>query len=851
MKKRIISTLLAAAMLFTVLTVVPLISDSPELIPTASAITPATTPSGSRAISNRGQLENISTRLNGTFHLTADIDLSGTPWVPIGTEAAPFTGILDGRGFVIRGMSITGEHTNAGLIGAAGNGSVIRNLGVEGVIDMFGNTRDDGTAGGTAGGIVGLGRVRTPSSSRSLQVWPQIVNCYAKVNITLTSSLHTHSSGGLIGRYGDVRNSVNLGNITSRDGRSGGIGGRFTMVINSYNRGNVNNFFGYAGGIIGAGEQRRAGSGNNAIEYHLGVARNTYSTGRITAVTPAVPAVPAVPATPTTPAIPAIPAIPQGTESKAGGIGGENVLIFNSNWTLFVPPALPNIPGVPAPPPPANTAPTASVTLVEPTGNAQRDFLFNSPSAPAADPASLRSVPTLISQRGDIFSVADVDDLDVYEDTFVSIEFRQGNWHFNNNTINATDYARWAFPTALGNRLVNDGFPLLHSQVIFAKILCQSCGVIEWIEANPWSVWVTEIVTACEVQGRDVRICTHCDELEYRTFEALEHLWNDWRITTTANCFTEGVRERSCRTANCTTVLKEAIEKPAHNWTDWRTTPATYTDDGVRERNCRAVGCTEVESEVLPALGEPCEDCEKAPCECPICEECEQRELECECPPVCDGCGELEEECECPEPCPVCDEFDCDCPPIPDCKICDDEGCCLCDDKISCRYNRPIPRCSIDACLDCRVMFLCENCVNCTEIDKPTDDDPTDNTPDPPKPPVVCEDCKKAPCECPPVPQCGNAADPCNNCPDCGFLGGRFGFGRVTDSGKIPAICDALEILRFIIGLDNAVSKTPDARAAAIICDKGTRDSPIVADALAVLRFIIGLDSPLLDKTYR
>jgi hypothetical protein len=84
----------------------------------------------------------------------------------------------------------------------------------------------------------------------------------------------------------------------------------------------------------------------------------------------------------------------------------------------------------------------------------------------------------------------------------------------------------------------------------------------------------------------------------------------------------------------------------------------------------------------------------------------------------------------------------------------------------------------------------------------------------------------------------------CKNCPDCGFHGGRFGFGRVTNANTTPAVGDALAILRFLVGLSNPIDTCNDARAAANIITPGLGD-PVIGDALAILRHIIGLPSAL------
>jgi hypothetical protein len=57
----------------------------------------------------------------------------------------------------------------------------------------------------------------------------------------------------------------------------------------------------------------------------------------------------------------------------------------------------------------------------------------------------------------------------------------------------------------------------------------------------------------------------------------------------------------------------------------------------------------------------------------------------------------------------------------------------------------------------------------------------------------------------------------CLNCIDCGFYGGKFGFGRVTNNVEGIVIQDALAILRELVGLSSVVADCENARAAAAI----------------------------------
>jgi hypothetical protein len=87
----------------------------------------------------------------------------------------------------------------------------------------------------------------------------------------------------------------------------------------------------------------------------------------------------------------------------------------------------------------------------------------------------------------------------------------------------------------------------------------------------------------------------------------------------------------------------------------------------------------------------------------------------------------------------------------------------------------------------------------------------------------------------------------CANCTVCGFCGGVYGFGRVrgVGGGDVPAVDDALEILKYVVGLDNLIEGNPDALIAARIMEAGTENAPGVNDALEILKFVVGLESVL------
>jgi hypothetical protein len=94
----------------------------------------------------------------------------------------------------------------------------------------------------------------------------------------------------------------------------------------------------------------------------------------------------------------------------------------------------------------------------------------------------------------------------------------------------------------------------------------------------------------------------------------------------------------------------------------------------------------------------------------------------------------------------------------------------------------------------------------------------------------------------------------CNSCTICGFNGGVYGLGRVL--GGSPArevsILDALEILRFLAGLDNEITGNPNAIIAGRIVNPQGDGMPTISDALEILSKLAGMlnriDIPYLDN---
>jgi len=166
-------------------------------------------------IGTYSELQLINTAagaLEGHYKQEADIQLMDKPWTPIGKNSNnSFTGIYDGNGHAITGLSINNTSLdNAGLfgyVGAANVSSGVFNLGVSGSV----------TGRQYVGGIVGYLYSST------------IANCFAAVDVTgagTTTNAGT-SVGGIAGQiyYGShLNNSYSTGNVTGIQNVGGIVG---------------------------------------------------------------------------------------------------------------------------------------------------------------------------------------------------------------------------------------------------------------------------------------------------------------------------------------------------------------------------------------------------------------------------------------------------------------------------------------------------------------------------------------------------------------------------------------------------------------------------------------------------
>ena len=167
---------------------------------------------GSYMVYNAKGLMNVAELVNGgktdiNITLTADIDLTGKGWTPIGTDYDnSYTGTFDGGGHTITGLTVTTNDQYAGLFGYLGNfGKVgtVKNVVMDG-IQITCNHRL-----GYAGGVAGFS-------------WGTIENCSVSGSVSGTVSV-----GGVVGIQRDgsitgcsssatVKGTLNVGGVAGQ-----------------------------------------------------------------------------------------------------------------------------------------------------------------------------------------------------------------------------------------------------------------------------------------------------------------------------------------------------------------------------------------------------------------------------------------------------------------------------------------------------------------------------------------------------------------------------------------------------------------------------------------------------------
>ncbi len=242
------------------------------------------------------------------YELTADIDLAGISWWPIGTFNKPFSGVFKGNGYTISNLTIKAGSTNeVGLFGAIGAGGRVENVGLMNV-NITGQSNVGTIAGYSFGTIINsyaegklLAKVNDGGGLVGRKRHGTIVNSYAHVDVQVDNN----RAGGLVGWNeigGSIVNSYAVGDVQASNGRAGNVGGlvgiNHSKIHMSYTIGDVQANSGSAGGLVAtykaehtvvdsyyrkgaviSGTDSLIGTDKTMIELEAGVPSNDIYTG--------------------------------------------------------------------------------------------------------------------------------------------------------------------------------------------------------------------------------------------------------------------------------------------------------------------------------------------------------------------------------------------------------------------------------------------------------------------------------------------------------------------------------------------------------------------------------------------
>lgn len=248
MKKRVLSLLLAVVMVWSLLPTAVLAAGG-ELAGDGRADSPY-------QIAGAADLMAFAEMVNGgksgiCAELTANIDLTGEDWVPIGVKGASYSGTFDGKYFTVT-LDITAdgsyEYEYIGLFGYLEN-AAIRNLKTDGSIRVTADCQSYPVVGGIAA-CVGS--------------YSGFTNCKNAIAITVDEGtvLNDNGVGGIVGMmYADAtfEQCTNWGDISIGSNAYsmgvGGIAGYSDAVIQisyCYNYADIEYYDDVMGGLIGS-----------------------------------------------------------------------------------------------------------------------------------------------------------------------------------------------------------------------------------------------------------------------------------------------------------------------------------------------------------------------------------------------------------------------------------------------------------------------------------------------------------------------------------------------------------------------------------------------------------------------
>ena len=218
-------------------------------------------------ISSAGALQGITTSgLSGHYALAGNLTLS-SGFTPIGTNTTPFSGVFDGLGHTISGLTITNSSAvDVGLFGVSSG--TIRNVGLQG-----GSVSGVASYGST-GSLVGIGGLVGENLG-------SISNVFSTVAVSGLGGggVTGQAIGGLVGTNGasgTIRNAYATGTV------SGSTYGAYVGGLAGSNYGSISNAYA-TGAVTGSsgGEPSALNTIGGLVGYNENTIANAYATGNV------------------------------------------------------------------------------------------------------------------------------------------------------------------------------------------------------------------------------------------------------------------------------------------------------------------------------------------------------------------------------------------------------------------------------------------------------------------------------------------------------------------------------------------------------------------------------------------
>jgi hypothetical protein len=213
---------------------------------------PTEPPVSAKPVSSLEDLLAINDNPGGSYYLTCDIDLSAASALGIGGSTGagallplirddkPFAGILDGQGYVLKGLyRQAGDASLAGLFGLVGNSGIVKNIGLERtVVKLDGPSQEKAAVGGiaavnygfiencfvtgivsaVAGGLSDPGSLNASTKAAGIcaENFGTIRNCYYAGQVGLTAALGRSAAGGIVAvNTGSVEHCAAFGGVVN------------------------------------------------------------------------------------------------------------------------------------------------------------------------------------------------------------------------------------------------------------------------------------------------------------------------------------------------------------------------------------------------------------------------------------------------------------------------------------------------------------------------------------------------------------------------------------------------------------------------------------------------------------